>query len=263
MNVKTLLLLDVGELQNPNMERMYFVPLLPSLRIQILRVRLLLNWTATTRDVATLAEVDEALAAIDAAAPVPVVLLHCVSDYPAAPEACNLAAMETMSRAFGRPVGWSDHTLGSAVGFAAVTLGAQVIEKHITLDVSMPEASGTRFYKEFKQDPELADTPVVIVTAVVLMGGIALANRTIVEQVIQPMVLGEDPLDRGAGGERPRSDGAGCGRRAPPVGRRGCRPRRFHEASIRPRRRRGGARARCSSSRARRSARGRRVRAGR
>ena len=41
----------------------------------------------------------------------------------------------------------------------------------VTLDVSMPEASGTRFYKEFKQDPVLLDTPVVIVTAVVGLGG--------------------------------------------------------------------------------------------
>ena len=86
---------------------------------------------------ATLGEVDAALQAIDAVAPIPVALLHCVSDYPAAPEACNLAAMETMRRAFGRPVGWSDHTIGSAIGFAAVALGATIIEKHITLDATL------------------------------------------------------------------------------------------------------------------------------
>jgi N,N'-diacetyllegionaminate synthase len=86
---------------------------------------------------ATLAEVDSALAVIDEAGPVPVVLLHCVSDYPASASSCNLRAMSTMATAFGRPVGWSDHTLGTAVGFAAVALGARVIEKHITLDVSM------------------------------------------------------------------------------------------------------------------------------
>ena len=86
---------------------------------------------------ATLAEVDQALDVIDAAGAPPVSLLHCVSDYPAAPESCNLRAMATMAAAFGRPVGWSDHTLGSAVGFAAVALGAQIIEKHITLDVEM------------------------------------------------------------------------------------------------------------------------------
>lgn len=86
---------------------------------------------------ATLAEVAEALAVIDATASVDVAILHCVSDYPAQPSSCNLAAMETMARAFGRPVGWSDHTIGTAVGFAAVAVGAQIIEKHITLDVTM------------------------------------------------------------------------------------------------------------------------------
>jgi sialic acid synthase SpsE len=86
---------------------------------------------------ATLAEVDAALAVIDEAGPVEVVLLHCVSDYPALASSCNLRAMSTMATAFGRPVGWSDHTLGTAVGFAAVALGARVIEKHITLDVAM------------------------------------------------------------------------------------------------------------------------------
>lgn len=85
----------------------------------------------------SLAEVDAALAVIDATADVPVTLLHCVSDYPASPEACNINAMDTLRRAFGRPVGWSDHTLGSAVGFAAVALGASVVEKHITLDASL------------------------------------------------------------------------------------------------------------------------------
>lgn len=85
----------------------------------------------------TLGEVDAALAAIDAAGPVPVALLHCVSDYPASAESCNLAAMATMRAAFARPVGWSDHTIGSAIGFAAVALGATVIEKHITLDRHM------------------------------------------------------------------------------------------------------------------------------
>jgi N,N'-diacetyllegionaminate synthase len=85
----------------------------------------------------TLSEVGAALAAIEAADSVPVALLHCVSSYPADPAACNLSAMATMRQAFGRPVGWSDHTLGPAVGLAAVGLGARIIEKHITLDVTM------------------------------------------------------------------------------------------------------------------------------
>ena len=86
---------------------------------------------------ATLAEVSEALDVIAAAGTAQVAILHCVSDYPAAPESCNLTAMATMRQAFGLPVGWSDHTTGSAIGFAAAALGARLIEKHITLDINM------------------------------------------------------------------------------------------------------------------------------
>lgn len=86
----------------------------------------------------TLAEVEAAVRSIDRAGPVPLSILHCVSDYPASPDECNLRAMATMRLAFGRPVGWSDHTVGSTVGIAAVALGARIIEKHITLDVNLP-----------------------------------------------------------------------------------------------------------------------------
>ncbi|MDH5681230.1 MAG: N-acetylneuraminate synthase family protein, partial [Spirochaetota bacterium] len=69
-----------------------------------------------------------------------IVLLHCVSNYPAAPEDVNLRAMETMELAFHLPVGYSDHTLGIEVPIAAVSLGASVIEKHFTLDSSLEGA---------------------------------------------------------------------------------------------------------------------------
>ncbi len=67
-----------------------------------------------------------------------VTLLHCVTQYPAPPEAINLRAMDTMAAAFGLPVGYSDHTLGIEVSLAAVARGATVIEKHFTLDRAMP-----------------------------------------------------------------------------------------------------------------------------
>lgn len=85
-----------------------------------------------------LGEIEEALEAIEAAGDPEVALLHCVSDYPARVEDCNLRAMATMERAFGLPVGWSDHTLGDAVTLAAVALGARIIEKHFTLDRDLP-----------------------------------------------------------------------------------------------------------------------------
>jgi len=67
-----------------------------------------------------------------------VTLLHCVTQYPAPPEAVNLRAMDTMAAAFGLRVGYSDHTLGGAVALAAVARGACVIEKHFTLDRQLP-----------------------------------------------------------------------------------------------------------------------------
>lgn len=85
-----------------------------------------------------LTEIEAALAAIRAAGAPAVSLLHCVSNYPAAVEDCNLAAMDTMVRAFGLPVGWSDHTEGAAISWAAVARGARIIEKHITLDRNLP-----------------------------------------------------------------------------------------------------------------------------
>lgn len=87
---------------------------------------------------ATLGEVEEALAVIFAEGNREVVLLHAVSSYPAPPEDCNLRAMGTLAAAFRVPVGFSDHTLGLEVALAAVALGACVIEKHLTLDRSLP-----------------------------------------------------------------------------------------------------------------------------
>lgn len=67
-----------------------------------------------------------------------VALLHCVTQYPAPAEAVNLRAMDTMRAAFGLPVGYSDHTLGPEVSIAAVARGATIIEKHFTLDRTLP-----------------------------------------------------------------------------------------------------------------------------
>jgi N,N'-diacetyllegionaminate synthase len=81
-----------------------------------------------------LAEVEQALRVIYASGNSKVILLQCVSNYPADPADTNLRAMQTMATAFGVPVGYSDHTLGIEVALAAVALGACVVEKHFTLD---------------------------------------------------------------------------------------------------------------------------------
>lgn len=67
-----------------------------------------------------------------------VVLLQCTTEYPAPPASANLRAIDTLSAAFGLPVGFSDHTEGRDVCVAAVACGARTIEKHITLDRNRP-----------------------------------------------------------------------------------------------------------------------------
>jgi N-acetylneuraminate synthase len=86
---------------------------------------------------ATLGEVERALETLTAAGAPEVALLHCVSIYPTAPADANLRMLETWRRAFGVPVGYSDHTLGTAVPIAAIALGASILEKHFTLDRSL------------------------------------------------------------------------------------------------------------------------------
>jgi N-acetylneuraminate synthase/N,N'-diacetyllegionaminate synthase len=86
----------------------------------------------------TLKDVRDAVGAIRAAADVPVILLQCTTNYPSRPEDANLRAMGTMREALGLPVGYSDHTQSETCCVAAVALGAVVIEKHFTLDTTLP-----------------------------------------------------------------------------------------------------------------------------
>lgn len=83
--------------------------------------------------VANYAEIEEALAAARQGGARHIVLLHCISAYPAKPEEMRLSTIRTLRDAFSVEVGLSDHTLGSAVSVASIALGATVIEKHLTL----------------------------------------------------------------------------------------------------------------------------------
>ncbi len=85
-----------------------------------------------------LREVESAVTTIRKAGNTQLVLLHCVSAYPADPTQVNLRAMLTLAETFGVPVGYSDHTLGDQIALAATALGACVIEKHFTLDRNLP-----------------------------------------------------------------------------------------------------------------------------
>ena len=88
-----------------------------------------------------MAEMDEIGAAIkvlEGSGANDIIILHCTTEYPAPIEEVNLKVMETLKAAFGYPVGYSDHTQGIEVDLAAVAMGATVIEKHFTLDRSLP-----------------------------------------------------------------------------------------------------------------------------
>jgi N,N'-diacetyllegionaminate synthase len=87
---------------------------------------------------ADMREVAAAVDAIAAAGDPPLALLHCVSSYPTAPADANLQAIPTLRRAFAVPAGWSDHTVDVDIPAAAVALGASIVEKHLTLDRSLP-----------------------------------------------------------------------------------------------------------------------------
>lgn len=65
------------------------------------------------------------------------VIMHCVSTYPAKPEELNLKAIETLINEFDCPIGYSGHEVGLQTTYAAVALGADIVERHITLDRAM------------------------------------------------------------------------------------------------------------------------------
>jgi N,N'-diacetyllegionaminate synthase len=83
---------------------------------------------------AELGEVESAVARLRSRGCDQVLILHCVSEYPARPEDANLRAIATLADRLSLPVGFSDHTVGEAVPLAAVAVGAVALEKHFTLD---------------------------------------------------------------------------------------------------------------------------------
>jgi len=84
-----------------------------------------------------LSDIDAALQVLKDNGTSEITLLHCNTEYPTPFEDVNLRAMETLRERFGVKVGYSDHTSGIEVPIAAVAMGAEVIEKHFTLDKNM------------------------------------------------------------------------------------------------------------------------------
>lgn len=118
---------------------------------------------------ATLGEIDDALRCLAEAGAAEVCALQCTSSYPAPPDQINLRVMETLRRAFGIPIGYSDHTIGIPVSVAAAALGAAVIEKHVTLDRNLPgpdhraslePAELTRLLMEIREVEDALGSPV-------------------------------------------------------------------------------------------------------
>jgi len=94
--------------------------------------------TVLSTGMATLSEIDEAVRAFRETGNDQLILLHCTSSYPTPPEDVNLRQMSSLRAAFGSPIGFSDHTSGTVAAIGAVALGACWIEKHFTLDKSLP-----------------------------------------------------------------------------------------------------------------------------
>jgi N,N'-diacetyllegionaminate synthase len=89
---------------------------------------------------ATMGDIESAIGVLEQAGTkkTNITVLHCTTEYPTPMAEVNLRAMQSIHNAFGVAVGYSDHTAGIEVAIAAVALGATVIEKHFTLDRSLP-----------------------------------------------------------------------------------------------------------------------------
>lgn len=85
-----------------------------------------------------ISEIEDALTILEDGGAGPITLLHCNTEYPTPIEDANLLAMQDLREQFGLPVGYSDHTAGIEADIAAAALGAVVIEKHFTLDKTLP-----------------------------------------------------------------------------------------------------------------------------
>jgi N-acetylneuraminate synthase len=86
---------------------------------------------------ATLGEIERTISLINDFGNKDIILLHCTTSYPTPYDQVNMNVLHTLKKAFGLPVGYSDHTLGIEIPIMAVSMGAKVIEKHFTLDRTM------------------------------------------------------------------------------------------------------------------------------
>lgn len=105
--------------------------------------------TVLSTGMATREDVEEAVAAYRSAGGDPLILLHCTSAYPTPAGETNLRRMQCLAGEFGCLVGFSDHTEGTLSAVASVAMGACFVEKHFTLDRTLPGPD-----QRFSSDPE-------------------------------------------------------------------------------------------------------------
>jgi len=106
---------------------------------------------------ATMAEIQDAVAVLEDAGADGIVLLHCVTNYPTPVEHANLRMMEPLLDEFDYPVGLSDHTLGTTVPTAAAAMGAAVVEKHFTFDTSLEKSPDHRLSADTAEMAEIVE----------------------------------------------------------------------------------------------------------
>lgn len=107
-----------------------------------------------------------------------VAVLHCTSAYPTPPSDANLQAITTLRDTFGLKTGYSDHTEGTVCGLCAAALGAEIIEKHFTLDKSLPGPD----HKASLDPQELADFVAALRTVEAALGdGVKTARLSEIE----------------------------------------------------------------------------------
>lgn len=145
---------------------------------------------------ATLAQVATAYDTLQAAGASSVALLHCTTNYPCPKNEVNLRAMQTMKEAFKCKVGYSDHTMGTEIPIAAVAMGAEIIEKHFTLDRNMEGPD----HKASLEPNELKYMVDCIRNIEVALGdGIKRPNASEVEisKVVLKSIVAKEPVKKG------------------------------------------------------------------
>ena len=145
---------------------------------------------------ATLAQVAMAYDTLIAAGAPMVSLLHCTTNYPCPKNEVNLRAMQTMKEAFKCTVGYSDHTMGTEIPIAAVAMGAEIIEKHFTLDRNMDGPD----HKASLEPHELKYMVACIRNIEVALGdGIKRPNPSEVEisKVVLKSIVAKVPINKG------------------------------------------------------------------